>query len=439
MQTNLRIMIQEIKVKNFLSFRDEVRLNFEASNDKFAEDCQVITMNDAAKTRLLRLGLIYGYNASGKSNLLKVFEFLNFFWNYRPASPERGTRVPAFKLNESSINETSKFDLVFFVGDTKYWYQLELDSKEVHLEKLSYYKSTQPIMLFERIMRDGQSEVSFNNQNGDKVSAIVKEKITVECLKNMSFFVARDSANANLPLIDAAKLWLRNQIMGMIYPQTELTRYAQMLTSQDNSLVGHLLDFLHEADFNITNITTDVITEKLSEEAVNYIIDHNQMSTDEKERLIVEKSIKRHKTIFEHTVENEQGRASYGFILSEESLGTLKTFGLETALYEAVQNNAFLPIDEIENSLHPKLLEKILFEYLKELSRSQILVTTHNDGLLDLVGDLIRKDSIWFTEKDLSGATDLYKLTDFRGVNRISSIREAYRNKRFGATMNNEK
>jgi AAA15 family ATPase/GTPase len=98
-----------------------------------------------------------------------------------------------------------------------------------------------------------------------------------------------------------------------------------------------------------------------------------------------------------------------------------------------------LPVDEVENSLHPKLLEKILFEYLKQSSRSQILLSTHNDGLLDLVGDLIRKDSIWFTEKDKSGATDLYKLTDFRGVNRLSSIREAYRNKRFGATLNDGK
>ena len=77
-----------------------------------------------------------------------------------------------------------------------------------------------------------------------------------------------------------------------------------------------------------------------------------------------------------------------------------------------------------------------LFEYLKTPSRSQLLVTTHNDGLLDLVDDLIRKDSVWFTEKKKSGVTDLYKLTDFRGVNRLSSIREAYRNKRFGATMN---
>lgn len=432
-------MIQEIKIKNFLSFRDEVTLNFEASNDKFAEDCQVVTMGDNAKTRLLRLGIVYGYNASGKSNLLKVFDFLNFFWSYDPSSTDMGTRVRSFKLNGSAVHEPSHFEIVFFVEDTKYSYLLELDTKQVLLEKLSYYKSTQPIMLFERIMRDGQSEIAFNNQNGDKVTAIVKDKITVECLKNISFFVARDKANASLPLIDAAKGWIRKQLMNLVSPQTDLTSYAQMMTSESKSLVSYLLDFLHEADFNVTNITTDVILEHLPEEALKMLIENKSVSAQERKRLLAEKTFKRPKTTFEHTVENESGNASYEFALGEESLGTLKTFGIETVLYQATQNKAFLPIDEIENSLHPKLLEKILFEYLRIPSRSQVLMTTHNDGLLDLVGDLIRKDSIWFAEKDKAGATDLYKLTDFRGINRLSSIREAYRNKRFGATLGDGK
>ena len=157
----------------------------------------------------------------------------------------------------------------------------------------------------------------------------------------------------------------------------------------------------------------------------------------EKERLKNERSIKHLQTDFEHTVENSNGTEVYRLSSEEdeESRGTMRTFGLECALYTAMQKNAFLAIDEIETSLHPKLLEKILFEYLKTSSKSQLIVTTHNDGLLDLVDDLIRKDSVWFSEKDKAGVTDLYKLTDFRGVNRLSSIREAYRNKRFGATM----
>lgn len=432
-------MIQEIKINNFLSFRDEVTLSFEASKDSFADEFQVVTMADSAKTRLLRLGIVYGYNASGKSNLLLSFDYLKYFWSFDPSSADDGTKVRSFRLDDISSGKPTRFEIVFFVDDIKYNYLLELDAKAVHLEKLSYYKSTQPIMLFERTLQDGQSKIEFNNQNGDKVSAVVKEKITVECLKNMSFFVARDKANANLPLIDAAKDWIRRSVMNLISPQTDLTGYAQRKTSDNKSLITYLLSFLREADFNVTNITTNEVSEHLPEEAVKVLSESEAIPASERKRLMEDRTIRRRRTTFEHTVEGESGPSAYELSMGEESLGTLKTFGIETALYQAAHNRAFLPIDEVENSLHPKLLEKILFEYLRVPSRSQVLMTTHNDGLLDLVGDLIRKDSIWFTEKNKGGVTDLYKLTDFRGVNRLSSIREAYRNKRFGATMGDEK
>lgn len=70
-------MIQEIKIKNFLSFKDEVCFSFEATNDKFAEESQVVTINE--NTRLLRFAIIYDYNASGKSNLLRALDFLLYF------------------------------------------------------------------------------------------------------------------------------------------------------------------------------------------------------------------------------------------------------------------------------------------------------------------------------------------------------------------------
>lgn len=425
-------MIQEIKIKNFRSFKDEVTFSFEASNDKFAEDSQVVQINE--NTRLLRFAIVYGYNASGKSNLLDVFEFLYDFWFYKPKDMDVKTGTIPFKLDKSSPTEPTKIELVFYVEDTKYSYLLELDEHQVYLEKLSYYKSVQPTKLFERRLENGQSVIDFNL----KISNIVKEKITVECLKNMSFFAARKQANASIPEIDAAMAWMTNKVHQTISPSTNLTKYAQRMTSKDNELIAYILDFLREADFNITNFKTDAINQPYPEEVVEMVLSSDKLSEEEKEIIKQAPFKKDFRTDFEHTVENERGVESY--ILTsgygEESRGTLRTLGIETALYSIMKENAFVAIDEIETSFHPKLLEKILFEYLRTHSRSQLLVTTHNDGLLDLVDDLIRKDSVWFTEKKKSGVTDLYKLTDFRGVNRLSSIREAYRNKRFGATMN---
>ncbi len=393
-------MIQEIKIKNFLSFKDETSFSFEASGDQFAES-QVVTINE--NIRLLRFAVIYGYNASGKSNLLKVLDFLSHFWFAKAKGLDEKTGVVPFKLDSTSQGEHSCFEIIFYVKDTKYCYQLELDQKQVYLEKLSYYKTTQPIMLFERTLKDGQSDVQIN-PNGDKISPAAKDQINVNCLKNISFFVARNQVNASLPLIDAAKDWMRYHLMPIISPATSLTSYAQRRASEDESLVNYVVDFLHEADFNVTDISTEVASEQIQ-------------------------------TVFEHTVENDNGTEVYRMDKQYESTGTMRTFGIEAALYDALQNDSVLQIDELETSLHPKLLEKILYEFLKAPSRSQLIVTTHNDGLLDLVNDLIRKDSVWFTEKKKSGETELYKLNDFRGVNRLSSIREAYRNKRFGATM----
>lgn len=426
-------MIQELKIKNFCSFKDEITLSFEASKDTFAEDSQIVVINNI---RLLRYAIVYGYNASGKSNLLKAFDYLQDFWSYSPQDLDEKTGVIPFKLDRYSQGEPSSFELTFYVDETKYFYQLELDEHQVYLEKLSYYRSIQPIMLFERTLEKGQSVIHFNNSNnGDKVSNIVRDAITVNCLKNTSFFVARNKVNANLPLIDVARDWLKNGMMPIIFPATSLTKYAQRKTSEDKYINDYILSFLREADFNVTRISTNVVNRDIPEDALRILLDDDEIPKSEKDRLKKEKTIKQLRTVFQHTVENDNGEETYSFLGQDESLGTLRVFGLEAALYEVMKQKGFLPIDEIETSLHPKLIEKVLYEYLRVKVPSQILIATHNDGLMDLIDDLIRKDSVWFTDKGKNGVTDLYKLNDFRGINRLASIREAYRNKRFGATM----
>lgn len=100
-----------------------------------------------------------------------------------------------------------------------------------------------------------------------------------------------------------------------------------------------------------------------------------------------------------------------------------------------LERDAFLAVDEIESSLHPKLIEYIIERFLKESEQAQLLLTTHYDGLLG-EEDLLRKDNVWFTEKNLDGSSVLYPLTDFKGLNRISSLQKAYKFGKFGAVPN---
>ena len=430
-------MIQEIKARNFLSFKDEVAFSFEATKDTFADEYQVVEV--APGVRLLRFAMVYGANASGKSNLLSVISFLCSFWRNLAPSLDEGTTTIPFLLDQQTPNEPSEFELVFYVGSTKYWYKLVLDKNAVHTERLYIYKSVQPTLLFDRKLENEQSVIHYGAPI--KISAVEKAKISVECLKNMSFFAARNKVNISLPDIDEAKQWLMNQIMPIITPEIPLFGYAERHIAADAQLKAYLLDFLRQADYNISDVKTDLVKENIPEQYLNMFLNDESIPTNEKERLRREKTLPRYDTSFEHTVTVQEQLAKYRLPKDLESSGTLRTFGIETAIYYAQQNNAVLAIDEIENSLHPQLLRFILLDFLRKESRSQLLVTTHYDPLLNDVTKqndqrIFRKDSVWFTEKLESGHTDVYSLAEFRGLNRLSSIQKAYNQGNFGAIPN---
>jgi len=424
-------MIQEIKIKNFLSFKEEVTFSFEATKDTFADDYQVVEV--AKGVRLLRFAMIYGANASGKSNLLAVFNFLRHFWFYKPDDMDETTEVVPFKLDKITTNEPSSFELIFYVNSTKYWYQLELDEKQVYTEKLFYYKTVQPTLLFHRELINDQSVINFNSA-AVKVSSVVKEKISVECLKNMSFFAARDKVNATIPEIDVAKDWLKKQIMPVVSPLTKMFQYAEKQMLENKDIKSYLLDFVRVADFNIVDINTQIEKKEIPQKVVDYFMNNPETTEQEKEKLKKDRFVSTPKTSFMHTVSNERGEEIYSLPENLQSEGTKRIFGLEAAIYNAIQDNCFLFIDEVETSLHPQLLRFVLLNFLrKESSRSQLLITTHYDPLLNDIDEIFRKDSVWFTEKTKSGHTDVYSLTDFKGLNRLTSIQKAYNYRKFGA------
>jgi AAA15 family ATPase/GTPase len=288
-------MIQEIKVKNFLSFKKEITFSFEATKDTFAEDYQVVEV--APGVRLLRFAMVYGANASGKSNLLSVIRFLGSFWRNIPQSVDEGTNIIPFLLDFETPNNPSEFEIIFYVENKKYWYQLTIDKQTVVSEKLFVYNSVQPTLLFDRKLENDQSVIHYGAPI--KISSVEKEKITVECLKNMSFFAARNKVNISLPDIDDAKQWLIKQIMPIVAPETSLFEYAENHITKDTLLKTHLLNFIKQADFNISDIKTDVIKETIPEQYLNLFLNDENIPAFEKDRLKKEKTIfrKRYRTL----------------------------------------------------------------------------------------------------------------------------------------------
>lgn len=430
-------MVQEFKVENFLSFRDEVTLSFEASKEDYMENSHVVEV--AKGVRLLRMAVVYGANASGKSNLLQGIESLREFWFERKMDLDEPTGFVPFLLDKDTPDKPSRFELKFWVDDKKYWYLLEVDRRHVLSEKLFYYKSTQPTMLFTRSLEEGQSVLKINPQ-AVKVSNVVMEEITLKCLPNMSFFAARNRVNCSLPLIDSARDWMKTKMMQIIQPKTALFQYAGSKMCENEDLKNFILGFMSRADSNITGINVEKEEVPIPDFVRASIAEDKDIPGSAKEKLLEGKTVSRLRAMFEHTVQNERGIEKYLLPLQLQSDGTRRVLGLESAIYRSMNDEKFLAVDEMESSLHPDLLELIIREFLQKEGRNQLVFTTHYDSLLNTVDDeLLRKDSVWFTDKDKSGSTKLYPLTEFKRLNKITSFQRSYRSGLFGATPNIEK
>ena len=389
-------------------FRDETVLSFEADKSKDLESYHVVEL--APDVKLLKLAVIYGANASGKSNIIKVCDFIRSFITCTPLNKAELIKIVPFLLNRTSKEQASEFSVSFYAmnGDKaiRYVYSVLLETTHIVRETLIYYLSQQPATVFERSMENNVSSIKFGQKV--KISTAAKEEITLKCLPNMSVFAAYMQVNTNIAEMETALQYLTKQMMPAIVPTSSLSRYAEEAIKKETAK-EYILRYLQEADFNISNISSK--EQETKKGVVNY-------------------------TMYQHKVSSGLGGNDYyEFPELYESDGTIRTFGLAYQIQNSIGSNAFLAVDEIESSLHPKLIEYMIERFLKESKQAQLLLTTHYDGLLG-EEDLLRKDNIWFAEKNTDGASVLYPLTDFKGLNRISSLQKAYKFGKFGAVPN---
>ncbi len=423
-------MIHSLSISNYLSFKDEVTFSFEASKDTSLEEHHVVEV--AKGVRLLKFGIVYGYNASGKSNLINAFEFLKDFWLNTVENKQEPIDITPFMLDYKHRDMPTSFKLMFYINKVKYSYFVQFFENIVLNEKLEYYPGTQPAVVFERKDSGGVSTVEFGNRI--KVSSIAKDEIVIKCLSNISLFSAYNQVNTKIEEIDSVINWMSEKFMSRIEPGTQLQNYTENLVSENNSLKSKVLEYLKEADFNISNIISNETEEEIPEGLIQRVKDFG-IPKSEIERLEKERTIKITNTEFEHLVINDSIEETHNLPIEWQSSGTKRIFGLSGAIFQTLNKNAFLPIDELEAKLHPKLIEYVIEKFLRESESAQLLVTTHYDNLFD-EDDLLRKDNFWFTEKGKDGATELYSLNSFKGLGRISSLQKAYKYGKFGAVPN---
>lgn len=419
-------MILELKITNFLSFKNEVTFSFEATSDKTLEDYYVAQQEDG--TRILKMAMVYGANASGKSNLIEAFDFLNNFIHNIPEEKETETPFVPFMFGETA-KQPGQFELLFYVNGKKHRYQLIIDGNTVFEEKLYTYPGTQPATVFNRYYNAKKkiSVVEFGPKI--KISAQALEAIQLKTLKNMSVFAAYSQVNISLDELEQVSNWFDEQFLHSIDPYTDLTSFSDHAIQNSEKVKKHALQFLKEADFNITDVLFEDRIKKLPEEMLRFF-ETAPISEEERARIKKEKALHVEETIFTHKITDKGNQELYSMPENRQSKGTIRYYGLSAPFFHAIESNAFLPIDEIGSALHPLLVMHFLREFLKKSTQAQLLFTTHNMSLLN-EKEMLRKDAIWFTEKQEDGTTELFSLADFNFRKELSFY-NAYKLGKFG-------
>ena len=256
-------MILQFKVKNFLSIREEQMLDFTASADKTYEDYAVVKIKGV---RISKLGIIYGPNASGKSNLLKALAW--FIFNLaasRSKIPGAGTGLTPFMMDEESRNQRSSFELIFYVGDIRYEYTVALDSQKIYKEELYFYPNNRRALFYERTWNEekGNSSITFGPLL--KLSATQKLFIESNCISNATVLAKNANVEKNVEL-DKLFGYFESEFLPMLEKNDNLNQSANKVVKLDAESKDFICKMLEKADFNISDLFIKEKKDEASEE-----------------------------------------------------------------------------------------------------------------------------------------------------------------------------
>ena len=414
-----QIMILQFKAKNILSIRDEQILDFTASADNTYEEYAVVKIKNV---RISKLGIIYGPNASGKSNILKALYWLfKFMTNEDLRKQSLGTGLIPFKMDKNSRNEHSFMSIIFYIDDSRYEYSIELDTERVYHEEMYYYPNSRKALVYERTWN--QDKMSSAVTFGPLLKLTATQKLFIEsnCVANATVLSTYQNSNVDRnDMLDTILRYMKVQILASLDSNTDIVSFANDIVKVVQESKPFIREMLVQADFNITDLYL-----KKKEKNERTITVTKKMDSEE---LVLEADAQED-LFFTHQTPFYTGDMNN----AEESEGTLRMYCLSAIMYLLIKQNQILLSDEMENSLHYDLLTHIIKTFLVNSERGQLIFSTHSLMLLD--EEFIRRDMVYFTNKNEAGATEIYRAKDF-GLHKEVSILNAYRAGKLGAKPN---
>lgn len=413
-------MLVEFTIQNFASFREKQTLSMEAESSTHLEDYYVVRIGNL---KLLKLALIYGANASGKTNVLKALGFLKDLVLKPLNNKTQELDFQPFLFDETTPTSPSIFTISFVQNQTLYIYEVHFTKKAILLEKLDFKsitsKSSKKANVFVRETDLNTQTTKIKFSRGIKIDAHSKASLESNTLWNNTVLGGFLKVNLDVKELREVLDWFQNVLITLLI-KTKLYEVSSFNLEVKAIQKKLILQILQKADLNISN----VIVEKKTNDSLSILL---QLALDKKVIL------RNFDVKFEHTVNQNK----YTLPLELESAGTKQFYGLAGVLAQILMSPTTLAIDELEDSLHPDLFLHFILMFLVNSKSSQIIATTHNREILG-DKDLFREDVIWFTQKNKASATELYSLFDFDSsvVRNTTNILNAYKSGKLGAVPN---
>jgi len=431
-------------VENFLSFNDLSEFSMISGKGRVLSD-HLVRSNSRRGINILKAAVIFGPNASGKSNIIKSIDFAQRLI-LKGTEAKEMISINKFRLDSKNIDKPSRFQFDIKCGDKYYSYGFLLNFNRIHEEWLFEINKSKEKQLFHRkTINENDVNIEFG-----KLPELTNSKehqflefVAKGTRANQLFLT--ESIQRNIQYFANVYDWFRNTLT-VIFPESKF-QGLELYLEKEEDFKRNLIELLQKFDTGISDIECKEyhVDEDFKEIPFHLITNLKKvlnrkgqkviLSSSENRRYLLfkdekDEKIKVSKLLTKHKIKASGELAN--FELNEESDGTQRIIDLLPALIKLRNSNNVFIIDELDRSLHPLLVRNFLKEFLKIPSNaySQLIVTTHDTNLLDL--KILRKDEFWFIEKNKEGESHLFSLEEFR-PRYDKDIQKGYLLGRFGA------
>ena len=406
-------MLIQFSVENYRSFREEQTLSLVASND----DAHASNLIECDKgLRLVKVASLYGANASGKSNLIRAMADMRRFVLASATKMNLGETidfVSPFRLDATSRNEPSRFEITLLVDGVTFVYGFSATRERVHDEWLHVRPSGGRFSKWlERTLDPATSETSWAFRGPLKRDA----KLLREKTRDNGLVLSR-AAELNVDAVARLFLWFQKYFSDwdLSVPPVELVQFTAETILDSEPFGSSVLSLMRDADLGISGLSVKEVPGR------NFL---DAVSNSVRERMapVVQESFGGSAPGLlaveaEHAM--EEGDSVLFSLEDDESNGTQRFFALAGPVLVGLKCGMFLVIDELECSIHPLLTRKLIELFQSEklnTSGAQLVFATHDSSVMD--STLFRRDQVWLAEKRSNGATELFSLYDFDGESR---------------------